>query len=391
MKYFLRQIIKEWIAPLAAVVLIFGFIQPTFAQIFEQGAAIYGDFAAGNNVKAGSETLDGYQQVYYILNGQKKFITHSGQNGTQAVIDGEYIAYVSEVNGAGQIFLYHIPSDTTIEITTSGTNLEPRLSNGKIVWERWTDDKWQVFLFDGVSIRQVTEGDLSVNPDINESEIVYARKNAAGEWRALRLSLGSDQAEEIKSGVVARYPKFKNGKIIFPIEDEIAADVLREEKRLAEEAKKLAEEEARLAEAEEPSREQEQNKKEGDVAIEPTSESTPEPTFESTPEPKIESTPEPTFEATPELTPEPSLEPTTESTPEQTADEPQEEVLPGETSNGESSAESTVPETVSEEDIVKELEGESLVKEEVTAEEADNVPSEEENPAIQETPVQTEE
>jgi len=40
MKYFLRQVFKEWIIPLLAVVLIFGFIQPSFAQILEQDATL---------------------------------------------------------------------------------------------------------------------------------------------------------------------------------------------------------------------------------------------------------------------------------------------------------------------------------------------------------------
>jgi len=75
-------------------------------------------------------------------------------------------------------------------------------------------DRWQIFLFDGGSIRQLTDGDVSVHAEIEGDEIVYARQDAQGNWRALRHSLGTEQAVIIKEGHVAKRPKFRDGVVV---------------------------------------------------------------------------------------------------------------------------------------------------------------------------------
>lgn len=247
MKYkFLRhKVFVNWVTPFVITALIFSLVRPAFAEIFEQDINL-AQYLATNSLEVGSETVDGYQQVYYIFNGSKTFITSSSQNSTQAVSDGEYIAYSTAVNGAGQIFLYHVPSNTTAQITSSGTNLQPRLSNGKIVWEGWTEDKWQVFLFDGTSVRQLTSGSLSINPDIEDDQVVWASNNEQDEWRTLSYSLGSNFGVVIKEGLVARYPKFRNKQVVFEVEEFLAAKEA--QKQAEEEARRLAAEEATLAE-----------------------------------------------------------------------------------------------------------------------------------------------
>src|SRR3989338_10475120 len=144
MNHFSHPLVVRWVAPLVVAALLFGIVQPAFAEFFGQDVSL-AEYVATNNVEVGSETVDGYQQVFYVFNGLKKFITQGSQNSSQAVTDKAYIPFSTAVNGAGQIFLYHIPSDTTIQITQSGTNLQPRISDGKVVWEGWVVDTWQVF------------------------------------------------------------------------------------------------------------------------------------------------------------------------------------------------------------------------------------------------------
>ncbi len=247
MKFLQYTLFIRWSASFVIAMLIFGLGQPTFAQIFEEDTNL-AQYLITNNVEVGSETVNGYQQVYYIYNGSKIFITDSNQNSTQAVSDKEYITFSTAVNGAGQIFLYHIPSNTTIQITSSSTNLQPKLSNGKVVWERWVEDRWQVFFFDGISVHQLTSGNLSINPDIKNDQIVYASNNEQDEWRTVEYSLNSKQAVIVKSGLTARYPKFKNNKVVFELEELLIEKEKKEQAKAEREAKRLAEEDALVEE-----------------------------------------------------------------------------------------------------------------------------------------------
>ena len=391
MKYPLRHLAIQWAAPLLVMALIFGLVQPTFAQIFEQDATL-AQYVATNDIIVGSEAgSNGFRQIYFIFNGKKTFITRSNYTNADPVTDKGYIAWMGQVGGTWRIFLYHIPTGTTIQLSGGENNVSPRISEGRIAWEGWTEGAWQIFLFDGASVRQVTKGELSINPDIEGDEILYARKGSQGEWRTIKYSLGDNQAVIIKRGPAAKRPKFRNGAVVFEIEEWLKQE---EAPRLAKEAKERAEEEARLAE-EEPI--QEESTEEEPTESEPTPEPTepeltpsptptpevtpeptePEPTPEPTPEPVVqEPTPEPTEpEPTPDSTPEPestpeptsSPTPTPEVTPEPTESEPTPEPTPESVVEEptEPEPEPTQPEPVTEEDIIEELEGMPLAEEEI--------------------------
>src|SRR3989344_4551103 len=241
MKFLRHTLFMRWSASLVVAMLIFGLVRPTFAQMLGTDT-ILAQFVVDNDVEVGSEAGDnGFRQIYYVFNGNKTFITNSSYANADPVTDREYIAWMGQIDGSWSIFLYHIPIGTTTQISNSANNANPRLSNGKVVWEGWVEDAWQVFLFDGTSIRQVTQGELSVNPDIEGDDIIYARKDEQGEWRTLRYSLGTGEAVIIKQGIIAKKPIFRNGVIVFPIEEDIER----------EEARKQAEEEARLKKEEE--------------------------------------------------------------------------------------------------------------------------------------------
>ena len=239
-------ILRQWAAPFLIAALIFGLVQPAFAQIFEQDTNL-AQFVVTNNVEVGSEAgSNGFRQIYYIFNGNKIFITNSSYTNADPVTDKEYIAWMGQVTGSWRIFLYHIPTGITTQLSGGANNVNPRLSQGKVVWEGWVEDTWQIFLFDSVSIRQVTEGELSLNPDIEGDELLYARKDAQGEWRTLQHFLGTNQAVIIKQGPAAKRTKFRNGVIVFEIEEWLAEAEAR--KQAEEEAQRLAEEQAAAVE-----------------------------------------------------------------------------------------------------------------------------------------------
>src|SRR3989344_3729065 len=118
------KIIKVWILPIIISTLLFVVVRPALAQIAEQQSSL-SDYLTSSDVIVGEETIDGYRQVYYEYQGQKTFITGGGLNNHDPVTAGKYIAYLKNIEGAAQIFLYNILSGTTIQLTNTGVQILP--------------------------------------------------------------------------------------------------------------------------------------------------------------------------------------------------------------------------------------------------------------------------
>lgn len=213
----MKNLFTIWLAPLLISVGLFFIARPTLAQLIPEQQQTLADYLKTNDLEVGYENKDGHTQVYHVYNNQKFFISNEGLNSYMPSSKGEYVVYVSDIEGAGQIFLNNIVAGTNIQLTYSGTNLDPKVSkNGWVVWEGWVSEKerWQVFLFDGKSVSQLTAGDLSMNPDIEGDFVVYGRRDISGGWRAVVYSKRQDKRIDVVTGEDAREPKLKNGKII---------------------------------------------------------------------------------------------------------------------------------------------------------------------------------
>ena len=204
----------SWLIPIMVAFLIFVAIRPTFAQIVEREVNLAQYLTVGD-VEVAEETINGSRQIYYVFEGEKIFITEGGFTSRHPHTNGEFIVFVKDINGAGQIFLYHIPTDSTIQVTNSSTNLKPKVSkDGKVVWERWMRDRWQIFFYDGARVRQLTDGDVSVNADIERDNIVYARQDATGGWRSVVYSISKNESKKMATGLASKKPKLRNGRIV---------------------------------------------------------------------------------------------------------------------------------------------------------------------------------
>jgi hypothetical protein len=206
---------KNWLTPIIIASLLFVVVRPTFAQVVERQANL-AQYLTVNNVEVGKEVNNGYLRVYYLYEGSKNFVSQENQNSKHPHSNGEYIVWVTEIGDQpGQIFLYHIPTDSIIQITNSSTNLQPAVSrDGRVVWEGWIDGGWQVFFFDGKSVRQLTSGDISMDPEIEGDNIIYGRKDIVGVWRAVVYSISRDTTKEVITGIATKRPALENGKII---------------------------------------------------------------------------------------------------------------------------------------------------------------------------------
>lgn len=215
MKYIKNKTILKKIAlPLFAAILLFAVIRPINAQILslEQRLSSY---LLSEDLEVGVETVEGQDQIYYLFEDQKIFITEGSWNNKQPKSNGEYITYVKEINGQGQIFLYHVLTKKTVQLTSIGPNLNPSISTqGKVVWEGWTynpdgSGTWQIFVFDGTKINRITQGDISINASIDGEYVLYTRKNSLGEWRSEVYSILDDESKVISFG-----PQNKGVKLV---------------------------------------------------------------------------------------------------------------------------------------------------------------------------------
>ena len=157
--------------------------------------------------EVGVEVVDGYSQVYYIFGEEKIFVNLGDQNKRHPHMNGEYMVWAGDVGGAGQVYRYHIPTDSLLQITHFGTNLQPMVSvDGKVVWEGWVQDEdtWQVFFFDGKRSIQLTQGDMSRNPNIAGDYISYGRLDITGTWRGVVYSINRGEEVEVTVGIDAK-------------------------------------------------------------------------------------------------------------------------------------------------------------------------------------------
>ena len=214
----MNKLIKPWLVPMIASLALFVVVRPTFAQIAERQANLV-QYLSANDVEVDSEVVNGYHQVYYVFEGEKTYITEGNLNATSPASAGEYVVYRRNTGAGGDnTFLYHIPTAITIQLSGSSNNANPKVSGGKVVWEGWVipsegEPGWQVFFFDGKSVKQLTSGDLSMHPDIDGDFISYGRRDVLS-WRSVVYSISKKEAKEVAIGISSKRPKVRNGRII---------------------------------------------------------------------------------------------------------------------------------------------------------------------------------
>ncbi len=220
---------REWIAAGLLGVLCCGFVvAPLIVQASQEELGAY---AAHASIPLYEDTVDGYRQIYTIFNDEKVFFSTESRNHTQGMAAGQYVVWVETVNGAGQIVRYDIPTRTEVRITDSSTNQHPRVNAaGLVVWERWLDDRWQLFYFDGISTIQLTDGDVSTDPELEGNQLLFNRQDSEGEWSAYAYDFDARALEPLLTGPDARHPVWEAGEIVFPLK--VARE--REEARLAQ-------------------------------------------------------------------------------------------------------------------------------------------------------------
>ncbi|MDP3993775.1 MAG: hypothetical protein Q8P75_02215 [bacterium] len=216
----LRKNLYTWIVPLALALLVFALARPALAEFIEREIELSA-FLASQNVEVGrAADEDGNSQIYYVYGGNKVFVTDSAVPHIDPVTDGKYIAWSSQLGQYWQIFLYHIPSDATVQLTaTNGNNVNPRVAQGRIVWEGQAEGTWQIFLYDSGQINQLTQGEFpSINLEMEGNYATFSQLTDGKNWKGTAYDISR---EEFLSLGLTKHPLLKNGHVFWQETDEI--------------------------------------------------------------------------------------------------------------------------------------------------------------------------
>lgn len=148
-----------------------------------------------------SETVEGYQQVYYLYNGEKVYVTEGNMNHTNPKSSGRYITWLASSDDINsQVFLYDVLTNTTLQLSGYSTNTYPDLDGNHVVWQQWINNEWQVMYYDGLQVYQISSGSGVGEPRISGNDIVYAQyvaDDTTKPWHVLRYNVQSQQTEVI--------------------------------------------------------------------------------------------------------------------------------------------------------------------------------------------------
>jgi len=206
----LRRLASNWALPvIASLLLIFGvhsLVQADTPPTTNELAT----YLQTNSLAIGTETVDGYQQIYYNYKGQKVFLTGAPYSHLHPVVSGEFVAWQGQIDGAGQIFIYNVLTGSHTQVTSAGTNQAPSIYKSTVNWESWIDNRWQIFYYDGFQVTQVT---ADTNPSVRASsdgrQIIYAEQFPT-DWQTRSYDITTGLTTTVKQGDEAStaYPKF---------------------------------------------------------------------------------------------------------------------------------------------------------------------------------------
>jgi len=177
-------------------------------------AQLDGLFSQDLQVKA--EARDERSRIVLLENGGETVLTHDDFNYQHPHLNGDWVVWSKQVRGAGQIERHHLPTNTTMQITHSGTNINPFVSrDGVVAWEGWDDTGWQIFLFDSLRTTKISNEAVAINPTIENGILSYATRGISGAWRAVLRRIETGEEQDVAVGNQYKKPRLEGGEILF--------------------------------------------------------------------------------------------------------------------------------------------------------------------------------
>jgi hypothetical protein len=166
-----------------------------------------------NDLALADGEVNGYDQIFYLYDGQTIQITDDNYDHISAVSSGPNIVWEGEVSGGSQIFEYNILTQALTQITSAGTNESPYISGNIVTWETWDGNYWQVMYYDGINTYQITNNNFSTSyASTNGTEIIYAEQLGDNSWASESYNISNQVTTTINQGDTASsgYPTFNS-------------------------------------------------------------------------------------------------------------------------------------------------------------------------------------
>lgn len=171
-----------------------------------------------NQLQVGVAVNGQHQQVYYLYEGKKIFITEGASNRTWAKASGNFITWLETPYQSNNslVFLYDVLSKTKTQLTFYGTSLRPVLDGYKVVWEDHNGEKPAVMYYDGTSTVKLTDGMYpSVRPAIRGNKIAYAQEIGTDDWQVVVYDTETKQSEVFSRGKSSSaWPRFEGDNLL---------------------------------------------------------------------------------------------------------------------------------------------------------------------------------
>ena len=135
------------------------------------------------------------------------------------------IGWLPEINDSGQVVwkgfdgnaqICFYDGTTTIQLTNNTVNSShgfsfPQINNiGHVVWEEWDGDDYEIFLYDGATVAQLTNNSYDdANPRINDDDEVVWMRNGSQGWEIF-LYNGLNTTRLTNNSYVDTFPRINN-------------------------------------------------------------------------------------------------------------------------------------------------------------------------------------
>lgn len=175
-------------------------------------------YLKNNRLQVGTAVNGQHQQVYYLYEGRKIFITEGTSNRTWARASGNYITWIETPYQSNNnlVYIYDVLSKTKAQLTFYGSSLRPVADGNRAVWEDHNGEKPAIYYYDGTSAVKLT-GDTypSVRPAIHGNKIAYAQEVGTDDWQVVLYDTGTKQSEVFSRGESSSaWPRFDGDKLL---------------------------------------------------------------------------------------------------------------------------------------------------------------------------------
>lgn len=198
--------------------LIVGFfLYANTSRIDQPSSSELAAYLKNNRLQVGTRTVNDFEQVYFLFNNQRVYVTDGSASRNLPVASGKYIVWTETPyqQSSSLVVLYDVLSRVKTQLTASGTSMRPKLDTNRVVWEDWNGSQAQIYYYDGLIATQLSKDYPSVRPDIRGNQIIYAQELAPNNWQTILYDTNTKQSTVVVAGTQAQagWPRFEGDKI----------------------------------------------------------------------------------------------------------------------------------------------------------------------------------